>query len=275
MDAVNRAVNRATGTRWTVLGRLAGGSGDAVYRLGHGQTSAVLKVKRGAWWAGQLARAVDVVDRLRAVGYPTPPVLATGSLDEERHFLVTGYQPGHPVTTLDPSTVDDVLAAVELQSHVRPAPVRDWSVMVTAFLDGDPPDVHPTVRPLARRALALVPRPVPPLPTGDFTHGDFTVRNMLRYGHRLAAIVDVEGFGRGTRVIDLVALLQSVSHPRSGDPDLARRVTGHAIGVAGADPFAACVAHRVLAALASATEHPDQLADARLRAEGLLDQVRG
>jgi aminoglycoside phosphotransferase (APT) family kinase protein len=119
----------------------------------------------------------------------------------------------------------------------------------------------------------MISRPVPALPTGDFVHGDFTPRNMLFGRGRLAAVIDLEGFGRGTRVIDLVALLQTAAHPRHGSPAMAQRLKDHAIAIGGEQTFLTCVVHRVLAVLAAATEHPDQLTDAHQRAEGLLHLI--
>jgi aminoglycoside phosphotransferase (APT) family kinase protein len=127
--------------------------------------------------------------------------------------------------------------------------------------------------PFARRALDLVTRPVPALATGEFMHGDFTTRNMLFDRDRLSAIIDVEGFGTGTRVVDLVALPQVAAHPSHGSRPVARRLTEKALAIGGRDTFAACLAHRVLAGLAAATQHPTQLDDARERSQGLLAMV--
>lgn len=269
------AVRSGTGVNWTVLGHLDGGASDPVYLLGYGQRRAVLKVKCGAWWGEQLTRTVAVVDQLRAAGYPTPPVLGVGALDEQRAYLLTGFVRGAPAGRLDPATLDAVLAAADLHSGVCPPPERDWSAMVTQFLNGGVAEFefHPDVMPYARRALALLPRPVPALPSGGFVHGDFTPRNMLFGPDGLAAVIDLEGFGRGTPVIDLVCLLQATADPIGGSPALARRIVEQAVALGGTDAFLACVAHRVLAAVSWATEHPSLLPDAAGRARALLDLV--
>src|SRR6185437_10232602 len=49
-------VNRATGREWSVLGRLVGRWSDSVHLLGDGARRAVLKIKLGEWWGGQLSR---------------------------------------------------------------------------------------------------------------------------------------------------------------------------------------------------------------------------
>jgi aminoglycoside phosphotransferase (APT) family kinase protein len=147
--------------------------------------------------------------------------------------------------------------------------------MVGLFLNGGVTEVefHDSVAPLARRALAALPRPVSALPTGEFVHSDFTLRNMLFHDGRLSAVVDIEGFGQGTRATDLVSLLQTATHPGHGSPPATQRVVEHAIAAAGADGFVTCVVHRVLASLAWASDHPVLLPDAKQRATGLLDLV--
>jgi hypothetical protein len=77
-------VARDTGGRWTMLGHLAGGISDPVHLLGRARQRAVLKIKHDAWWVDQLTRAVEVVEQLRAVGYPTPPILHTTGQDRPR-----------------------------------------------------------------------------------------------------------------------------------------------------------------------------------------------
>jgi 16S rRNA (guanine1207-N2)-methyltransferase len=270
-------VGRQTGGTWTMLGHLTGGwSGDQVYLVGRGPARAVLKLKHGAWWVEQLGRVAETVDQLRALRYPTPPVLGFGRLDDERCFLLTGFVAGRTVAALNNALLEQVLDAIGRHAQVRPAPKRDWSAMVTAFLNGGIADFafDPIVLPLATRALGAITRPVPALPTGDFVHGDFTLRNMLVDNDGLSAIVDLEGFGVGTRVIDLVALLQTAADTRHGDPAMARRLADEALAVAGSEVFAACVAHRVLAVLADATERPAALPDAQARAEALLRMLR-
>jgi hypothetical protein len=96
---------------------------------------------------------------------------------------------------------------------------------------------------------------------------------MLFDRNGLSAIIDLEGFGAGTRVIDLVALLQTAAHPRHGNPAMAQRLTEEALAIGGKEIFAACVVHRILAALAGATERPAQLDDARERCQALLRMV--
>lgn len=262
-------VNRATGRRWSVLGRLAGGRSDSVQLLGSGAARLVVKIKQGAWWQSQLARFADLVQGLRAAGYPTPPVLGHGPLGGDRFYLATEYAPGSQPVGMDVVLARDVLAAVGLHATVHPSPIRDWSAMITLFLNGGIADHRfpPQLAGLAQRALDLVPSPVPALPTGDFVHGDLTTRNLLTRSGRLSAVIDAEGFGTGTRTIDLVSMLASTGLQ---DRAAAELLIEQAIAASDESVFHACLAHQVLKALLSAGDNPQQLTAAADRARGLL-----
>ncbi|WP_194914198.1 methyltransferase [Catenulispora rubra] len=271
-----RTVNRATGRSWTVLGRLVGGRSDSVQLLGSGDERAVVKIKHGTWWGPQLAALESTAAALRAAGYPTPPLLAHGPLDDERHFLVTGFEPDSGPDSEPAGPDADVLAqaaaAIELQADVRPRPERDWSAMITLFLNGGIAEYefHPSLAGLAARALAFVPHPVPALPSTEFVHGDFTTANLLSRNGALSAVIDLEGFGRGTRTIDLTSLLASVigTAPASAVESLARA----AIAASDVATFRACLAHRVLAILLAVDGDDDvaRIAELSERARLLL-----
>ncbi|MBE1610659.1 methyltransferase [Actinopolymorpha pittospori] len=261
------AVTARTGVSWTVLGRLAGGFSDDTFLLGRGAVRAVLKIKTGEGWPDQLDRLLPVVTKLRALGYPTPEVLGAGPLTAERSFLMTAWSSGASPDPANRAQLDALLAAAELHREVHPPPERDWSAMVTQFLNGgiSEHEFHPSLAAYTRRALALVPKPVPSLPTGDLVHGDLTFRNTLFDGSDLRAVIDLEGFGAGTVAIDLVSLLSGLT-----DPADQRVVLDRAVELSGPDVVAACLAHRVLAGLAWASEHPGLLPGAGERAERLL-----
>ncbi|GAA2760930.1 hypothetical protein F4554_005885 [Actinopolymorpha rutila] len=256
-----------TGGPWTVLGRLSGGFSDTVALLGRNNSRAVLKVKEGAWWREQLNRLVPVTQELRALGYPTPEVIGCGSLDEDRSYLLTSWTRGASPASPNRRQLDAALSAADIHRSVRPSADRDWSAMITMFLNGGIGEhqFHPATSAYARQALAVLPKPVPSLPSGDLTHGDFTFRNMLFDGDDLSAVVDLEGFGTGTVAVDLLALLPFLS-----DPDHRRVVVEHAVELTSADVVAACLCHRILAGLDWASQHVELLDDAVDRAELLL-----
>ena len=81
-------------------------------------------------------------------------------------------------------------------------------------------------------------------------------------------VIDIEGFGRGTRTIDLVSLLDCGGGPENrASTGLIRQA---AITASDEQTFRACLAHRVLAILISTPEHARRLAAAAERARTLL-----
>lgn len=134
--------------------------------------------------------------------------------------------------------------------------------MITLFLNGGIADheFHSELAGLAARALALVPHPVPALPSTEFVHGDFTTANLLSRDGALSAVIDL--------TIDLVALLASVvcDAPATAVESLARA----AVAASDDATFRACLAHRILAHLLSAGDNPTLIAAASERARLLL-----
>ncbi|GIF53698.1 phosphotransferase family enzyme [Asanoa ferruginea] len=232
------------------MGALAGGRSDSVELLAAGDDRLVVKIKHGAWWADQLVRAVPVTAALRDAGYPAPEVRGHGPLGADRFYFATEYFAGEAPERLDAALTEDILAAVERQAAVCPPEVRDWSTMIRAFLNGGVADhrFDPSVAALVDRALDLVERPVPALPTGEFVHGDFAAYNLLATGGRLRGVVDVEAFGRSTRTIDLVALLASAI-TTGADQTITNQIAAAAIAASDRATFRACLAHRALALL--------------------------
>ena len=113
-----------------------------------------------------------------------------------------------------------------------------------------------------------MPHPVPALPGSEFVHGDFTIRNVLVDQGGVSAVIDLEGFGRGTRTIDLVALLASIIGCAS--PEAVAAVKNRALAASDPATFRACLAHRILARLLSATDRPTQVAAVAQHARALL-----
>lgn len=263
------AVREQTSTQWTVMGRIPGLFAAGIHLLHHRGGWAVLKLCSGPGWTEQLERLQPTVAALRRNGYPTPEVLGTGALDGDRSYLLTEWIPHGSRSEPNRQRVEALLDAALVHAEVRPPAGRDWSAMVTSFLNGGVRDLafHPSIAPLAERTLDLLPAPVPALAGGHFVHGDFSVENALFRGDVLHAVTDLDGFGTGTPAIDLTALAAHL------DPDLQRLVIERGVELAGADAVAACLCHRVLAGLAWATEHPQLLPGAPEYAHRLLSLV--
>jgi Ser/Thr protein kinase RdoA (MazF antagonist) len=159
-----------------------------------------------------------------------------------------------------------VLAAAELHRQVHPPADRDWSAMITLFLNGGIGEhsFHPSLATYVQQALKLIPKPVPALPNGDFVHGDFSFANMLFDHDRLKAVVDTEAFGTGTVAVDLLRLLPELPLAEC------RAVIDRATELTSPDVVTACLCHRILAGLDWASQHPHLLDRAARQARRLL-----
>jgi hypothetical protein len=130
--------------------------------------------------------------------------------------------------------------------------------MITLFLNGgvSPADYPASAKPLVKDLLAQLPTPVAALPSGEFVHGAFSHWNALFDGDgQLTDVHGAEGFGRGTRVIDHVALMAALA--TAGRVDLAEVVGDHARTVGGDGTFKTCVVHRALTLLRRVNREPD------------------
>ena len=181
---------------------------------------------------------------------------------------MTEFVRGGQLHVLTERLTADVLTAAALQAEVHPPATRDWSAMITQFLNGGltEHEFQPQVASLAARALALITRPIPALPSSEFVHGDFSTRNLLADQGGLSAVIDIEGFGRGTRTIDLVALLAASQRNKAADA----RIKQEAIAASDETTFLACLTHWVLAMLLAVTEGTARPDVAAQRAGALL-----
>jgi hypothetical protein len=142
--------------------------------------------------------------------------------------------------------------------------------MITAVLNGGIRErrFHPDLAALAARALDLVPHPVHALPGSEFVHGNFTIWNVPDGRAGLSAVSGFEGIGRGKRTIGLIALLSSMTGHASAAAVAAVKDWG--LAAAGPLTFGACLAHRVLARLGSATRQNAHTAPVAQHARALL-----
>src|SRR6476660_9389205 len=93
-------INARHATAFDLAGRLPGGNQDGAYVLAEPDgRRAVLK---------QLfaPRSLPIIRRLRAIGYPTPDALYTGTADDGTTYLVQEFAPGTPMQTLTDAYLD-------------------------------------------------------------------------------------------------------------------------------------------------------------------------
>jgi hypothetical protein len=212
-DAV-RLLVRATGERYELVGRLAGGAtGAHEVRTDDGRRF-VLKWELDP--RNQVARraAVGLTRRLAdEAGWPVPGQVA---IDAEGCLLVLqDLCPGEPVTQVTHALVDEVLAL-----HARrlglagDEPSWNDDLVETLVVGGNGYCRHDTLRGHDARAAALVERveqighdiDAGDLPGGDIVHHDLHPGNLLVHRGRLTAVIDNDYVTTGDATFDLTVL---------------------------------------------------------------------
>ncbi|HET9896819.1 MAG TPA: phosphotransferase [Streptosporangiaceae bacterium] len=226
-------VASVAGAAVTILSRLPGGvNGGAMLVQLAGRANAVLKAVPRAHPShlDETLRAQRVVEHMRRRGYPTPAWLGVGATATHVWHLMD-FVDAAPASELTPSLVEQLMEIIELQAGQASEPYDHWSYAwrvatgqesAVGGLDfNETPEqsrlgqsvarlsgYSPVVSALVGR-LRLVCADVPPPPQApDMVHADLsTPGNVLVRDGVVAALVDIENAGSGTRATDLTTLL--------------------------------------------------------------------
>jgi aminoglycoside phosphotransferase len=169
-------------------------------------TSYPFAAERAAWAPQALAALADR-------GYPVPKTLWHGPLDERWSLVVLERLPGEPLQTLDDSTLEALLALVELQHDLAVEPggwdTAEWIERVLFDRWEGWWDAAEAAAPETCRRLHAFVEPARGyrLPGGDLVHGDLNLTNVLAEGGAITGVVDWDAIGCGSRASDLAGLL--------------------------------------------------------------------
>lgn len=253
LERVLRAVEERHGLDLQPVGRLPGGEVGAHEARDAAGTRYVVK-----WWPGggsylRVRRAADLVERLRAVGYPAPRYVLVERTDELT-LMVQEHLPGRPAPTVDEPLVDALAALVERQAGLGDGGPEWGATIVESLVQGCRGYCeHESLERHDPRTAALldrirrVGRETDPasLPAHDVVHFDFHPGNVLVRDGRVAGVIDWEGCRCGDRAFDLVTLA-FVLELRQVQASLRRRVWALATAAAAAPARRAYLAHVVL-----------------------------
>jgi len=89
------------------------------------------------------------------------------------------------------------------------------------------------------------------LPGADLVHMDFGLHNMLFRNSEVAAVVDLEGLGRGPAAIDVATLLFSVHGPDAAPEPVLTRLAAYAVDRDGVPVATVCLASALLTGASS------------------------
>jgi aminoglycoside phosphotransferase (APT) family kinase protein len=253
-------INQRHGTAFVLDGRLPGGRQDGAFALAEPDgRRAVLK---------QLfaPRAVPIIHRLHAVGYPTPDVLYQGTASDGTDYLIQEYVAGTPIHSLTEAYLDQLFALNDRQADLNPQPeanmLESWSgyvqevvfarssVWVRALGNHSPA----TASLLSALRQATLPYAATRLPNTDVVHGDLHSGNIIVEHGRITGVIDMDYAGYGTRAIDLASLLHTLDS-ESYAPIVRQRLRARLIDRFGPAVYAICMAYRAIVLLEWAIRH--------------------
>jgi aminoglycoside phosphotransferase (APT) family kinase protein len=259
-------INAHHATAFELAGKLPGGHQDGAYVLADPQgRRAVLK---------QLfaPRALPIMRRLHALGYPTPDVLYDGIAGDGTTYLVQEFVGGTPIATLTDAFLDQILALNELQANLNPRPranaLESWSgyvyevvfarASVWARALGDHSAATSALLQALQQATSRYATTV--LPNTDAVHGDLHNGNILAEHGQITGVIDMVYAGYGTRAIDLVTLLHTIDSDEYA-PAVRDRLRAYVIERFGMDVYAICMAYRAIVTVEWAIRHrrPDMI----------------
>jgi len=253
-------INQRHGTAFALDGRLPGGQQDGAYALAEPDgRRAVLKQMFAP-------RAVPIIHRLHAIGYPTPDVLYHGAAGDGTTYLVQEFVPGTPIHTLTEAYLDQLFVLNDEQADLNPHPqanlLESWSVYaqevvfarssvwVRALGNHSPT----TASLLSALQQATLPYAGTLLPNTDVVHGDLHSGNIIVEHGRISGVVDLVYAGYGTRAIDLASLLYTMDSDDYA-PVIRQRLRARLIERFGPAVYAICMAYRAIVVLEWAIRH--------------------
>jgi aminoglycoside phosphotransferase (APT) family kinase protein len=241
-------INQAHGLRFLLRERCQEGLAGAWLLSDDDGRRAILKLNTDM--AHRLEQLPQLVDRIRAAGYPTPRWLAAGETVDGTTYHVVDFVSGESMlrSRLTLRTVEHLIEVIELQAGLDPDPTLNWSEYVRecAFGDGEN-DPRPMTRRLGQSGIELIARfdallaPYTDLelPRNDLVHGDLNTSNVMCQNDEITGIVDAESLGSGTRALDYATLLPRLLK-QGASPEVVSAVRRAGREVAGPGVFAAC-----------------------------------
>ncbi|HVX45788.1 MAG TPA: aminoglycoside phosphotransferase family protein [Mycobacteriales bacterium] len=243
-------INAAHGFRFTLQSRYQDGVVGAWSVMDPEGRRAVLKGNDGM--AHRIARLPQIVERIRAAGYPTPAWIVAGVTDDGGAYHLVDFAPGEPMSNhpLTAESAAQLVAVIETQVGFDPDPQQDWSgYMPSAAFGESEGDPRPEVRRIGRPGVELLehfdavlaPYRGFEVPRGDLVHGDFNTCNVLIDKGKISGVIDVDACGSGTRAVDYAWLLRE-AYVRDADPQAIATIRRAGEAVAGPGVLTICAA---------------------------------
>jgi hypothetical protein len=250
---VVEAINERERTRFRLHDRFAVGR-EGAWEVRSPDSRAVLKY---SLHPERHVRAAAVVAEVRKGGYPTPPVLHSGTF-EGLGYHVAAYVDGSrmPARKLDGESLDTILEVIERGRDLAPTIGEDWSARVWSAVFNDGFQLRDRLQPEAVAQLDELQAATEPcrgtvLPKADLVHGDIGPHNVLVTVDG-PVVVDMDDAGPGSRASDLADVLAGATEPGR------RTVRRALLAVDPPDVRAIALAYQALHWVWRAIEHGDE-----------------
>lgn len=254
----------------TVVRQLAGGWNNGALLVDVDDVSHVLKL-HGQRDLTQLRAIREICELGLANGWPTPKWKALGLLPDGlvwslQEFIV-GSNP-HVLTEADARAIvkaNERQAGLALHFPASADVLFDRTAVIESMLVHDEWGHLERLSTFSPEALRLVESlrelalPLPRIQNHDLVHGDFNQENILIADGSVAAFIDTDEIGRGSRYFDLVDLFHRSfqKNDPTGAQNFLQKTVVDAIGPKG---FAACLATTVVGSMNWMIERmPDRL----------------
>ena len=280
LDSLNRA---GQGT-WHLVCRLRGGRKTGAWVVEDREgVRAVLKWHPKASTRWELDGTAALVARARARGWPTPAWLAWGLDGWRRPYVLAELVAGEVLDAMDDVALDALLAVLERQRGLAGTAGADWVGYARRAVFGDGSAWRAALRRQSPEALeageAIARRAAPfrdvQLPGADLVHMDFGLHNVLFRNGEVAAVVDLEGVGRGPVAIDVATLLFSVHGSDAAPEPVLARLAAYAVDRDGPAVATVCLASALFdwCVFATGGWEPEAVTAYLLRAASLFERL--
>ncbi|HUD10968.1 MAG TPA: aminoglycoside phosphotransferase family protein [Candidatus Saccharimonadia bacterium] len=250
-------VNASENTTYTLNAQFSGGQDQGAFLLLNGDGKrAVLKLSRNPMWLSQVTRATAATSHLKALNYPVPTYIMSGSTDTGTYWLQSEL-PGSVL--VGPPTVEqvtDLMRLIDLQKGQAISDLQgqdwDWYIADVVFQGEDgmvralmkfSTDTSALVADIEGLVVGLQNKV---LPKTDLVHGDMNMGQVLFQGPAVSGVLDWDQAGYGDRTIDLVSLWYSLMDA----PEPRDLVMKHLLEISDAESIKIYAAHKMLAIVA-------------------------
>jgi hypothetical protein len=216
LNRLVHAISEREGTTYKLEQRLDGGEQGAWVISNPEGCHYILKVDQDHLKRARYERAAEATERLRAVSYPAPRYVATGSVEQGSYAIIEAL-PGRPRRTMPESAIPALVRLNESQRGQALTTNHAWvREIVDSILVGN--DGYCVVETLLHHSdetaalLRVLERIASDsagldVPVNDIVHFDFNPANILFNGDPVTGVVDWDGTCSGDCSFDLATLL--------------------------------------------------------------------